>query len=57
MELRFGERLPARVEQFACRPPIQAIPAESIVPVTPVPRQVITWAHMQPGMCYGVRWS
>lgn len=59
IELRFGDRLPAALEQFVGPPPIPSSPRPSDVrPVTPIGRRhSITLPQMRPGLCYGVRWA
>lgn len=59
VELRFGNRRPASLEQFVALPPIPGAPRPSDTQrVTPVERKhVFVLPQMRPGWCYGIKWS
>ncbi len=59
VEFRFGDRLPAMLEQFTAPPPIPGIPSGGDTQRVVPDRRRLTFAlpQMRPGLCYGVRWS
>ncbi len=59
IELRFGDQLPATLEQFVAPPPIPGAARPSdLHPVTPIGRRhAFSFPEMRPGLCYGIKWS